>query len=482
MDDFEDLLSGEAWLFGCSQESLSTASADLDFCESEEEVLDGESEVHHERGWAADVEDDAHARVLGTSSTAASTPWPPFIAQATDPPPSTHESPARCSTGTCDVDTQMASAPDEDAVPARQPPPVLARIEAIFQQMADDMVNHRPEIALALHVRPRNPVRGVDVGSKAAASERKVKRLSFPGKTAKEAWRFTVVLRILELMHGALRTGVTISKRDIYYRDPALFGSQTHVDRCVDDIAYTFSVPRFALNVTAVAKGLLVGALSICRRDGSITNAVADRDGMLVPNLKDILSIDLTAVKWIIVVEKEASFRSIAASTFWARLSSEGVLLTGKGYPDLATRALLRYLCTPSPQNGFAAPACYALVDYDPDGLAIMSVYRHGSMALAHESAELCVPRLRWLGLRGEDMVLGAAGTYGSQGLLTLTGRDRGKARKMLERTEGGEGGEERRALQVMIMLNVKAELQLLDAVPGGMTDLLERELGGFMD
>jgi len=267
----------------------------------------------------------------------------------------------------------------------------------------------------------------------------------------------------------------------MYYRDPALFGSQAHVDRYADDLAYTFNVPRSALNVTAVAKGLIVGALSLCRRDGSIANANSDQEGMLVPSLKDLLSVDLTAVKWIIVIEKEASFRSIAASSFWDKVSTEGVLITGKGYPDIATRALLRYICTPSPQNGFASPPCYALVDFDPDGLAIMSVYKHGSAALAHESAELRVPGLKWLGLRGEHMLLGGNGTHASQGLLTLTARDRNKAVKMLERMEDDDDCEEfdetRRALQVMLMLNIKAELQLLDAVPEGMSDLLEREL-----
>jgi len=271
----------------------------------------------------------------------------------------------------------------------------------------------------------------------------------------------------------------------MYYRDPALFGSQAHVDRYVDDIAYTFSVPRSALNVAAVAKGLVVGAIIFCRRDGSTVSAAADRDGMLVPSLKEVLSVDMSSVRWIAVIEKEASFRSIAASRFWDKLSAQGVLITGKGYPDIATRALLRFLCTPSPQNGFAAPLVYGLVDFDPDGLAILSTYKHGSIALAHESAELRVPQLKWLGLRSEHKMLDSDSTHASQGLLTLTARDRSKAQKMLERSEAGdsvvdddEAADYRHELQVMLMLNMKAELQLLDAVPDGMTILLESQLG----
>lgn len=37
--------------------------------------------------------------------------------------------------------------------------------------------------------------------------------------------------------------------RDLYYKDVALFGKQSVVDRCVDDIARTFRLPRASLNV-----------------------------------------------------------------------------------------------------------------------------------------------------------------------------------------------------------------------------------------
>jgi len=41
--------------------------------------------------------------------------------------------------------------------------------------------------------------------------------------------------------------------RDIYYKDPALFVKQSVVDRYVDDIAFTFNVPRSALSVVSVS-------------------------------------------------------------------------------------------------------------------------------------------------------------------------------------------------------------------------------------
>lgn len=267
--------------------------------------------------------------------------------------------------------------------------------------------------------------------------------------------------------------------RDMYYRDPALFGRQTVVDRYVDDIAFTFDVPRSMLNVSAVAKGLILGAVSFCRRAGSIVNAAGDRDGMLVPALRDILSVDMKAVTWLLVIEKEASFRSVAASSFWEQAGSEGVIITGKGYPDIATRALLHFMSTPSPQNGFAAPSVFGLADLDPDGLAILSIYKYGSIALSHETQHLGVPQLQWLGLRGEYMCPGHDDVHASQGLLSLTARDRRKAVKILERSCSTDSIDKmynkqmREALQSMLMLGLKAELQLLDSCPGRMNQLL---------
>jgi meiotic recombination protein SPO11 len=230
--------------------------------------------------------------------------------------------------------------------------------------------------------------------------------------------------------------------------------------------------------VIAAAKGLIVGAVSFCRRDGSTVDASSDREGLLMPNLKDILSVNVSSVKWILVIEKEATFRSIAASTYWPTLSTSGIIVTAKGYPDISTRAMLRFLSSPSPQNGFCSPPIYAMVDFDPDGIAIFSTYKYGSRNLAHETSQMCLPHIQWLGLRSEHLLRGE-GTHDDQGLLTLTARDGKKARSMLA-WQVLEGDEDlRRELQVMLMLNIKAELQLLDATSDGMSKLLESSLPG---
>lgn len=155
------------------------------------------------------------------------------------------------------------------------------------------------------------------------------------------------------------------------------------------------------------------------------------------------------------------------------------MLKQGKGYPDIATRAMVRLLSCPSPRNGFCSPPVYGLVDFDPDGLAILSVYKYGSLALVTENATLVTPNMMHIGLSLEH-VLGSSVTDDSQGLLSLTSRDRKKAQSLLGQHALGESGIElqwRAELQMMLMLNVKAELQILDSESDGLERLIQREI-----
>lgn len=88
----------------------------------------------------------------------------------------------------------------------------------------------------------------------------------------------------------------------------------------MDIIATSFSVPRAGLNVIAAAKGLIAGAVKICRRDGSGFDT-SDKDGALIPAMQEILSADLSAVKWIVVVEKEVC---LVSSLELTRLTKKG--------------------------------------------------------------------------------------------------------------------------------------------------------------
>jgi meiotic recombination protein SPO11 len=298
------------------------------------------------------------------------------------------------------------------------------------------------------------------------------------------------LLRILELIHGGLIANTVMTKRDIYYRHPDLFVKQTVVDRYVDDLACTFGITRAQLNVTAAAKGLVAGNFTLNRENGHQINGMNEKEGMLVPTIGENDILDLTSVHWILVIEKEATFRSLISSPHWGKLGSQGVILTAKGYPDISSRRFLRQLADHAPQIPM-----YAFVDLDPDGIAILSTYKHGSYRLAHEdlastdSPALSLPNICWLGLKRDQLTRPTvfennpdktAIPLHLQGLMKLTARDRTKAQRMLEWDLCDEDGPEqgwRQELQKMLMCNVKAEMQILDELPGGLVSWLSGEL-----
>ncbi len=175
----------------------------------------------------------------------------------------------------------------------------------------------------------------------------------------------------------------------------------------------------------------------------------------------------------------------------------------------------------------------FALVDFDPDGIAIMLVYKNGSRQLDHEHGTT-VPRLQWLGIYSQDLVetlktcpesdlvtsdqpdaslpssqqiprngvdilSGENPQYHGGALSTvitrtndsgrgpidcmnpLTARDRKKAVKMLQQlceegTPQGDYLEHARELQRMLMLNIKAEIQAVDNL-GDLTLWLDEKL-----
>ena len=125
------------------------------------------------------------------------------------------------------------------------------------------------------------------------------------------------------------------------------------------------------------------------------------------------------------------------------------------------------------------------LVDYDPDGIGILSNYKHGSVNLAHENANLNAPSVRWLGLHGSDVHAISENVQG-HGLVPLTLKDRKKALGMLKKGVAAEGGIEpewRNELQAMLVLNMKAEMQVMRGCDmGGFEGWLDRKMERAME
>lgn len=111
--------------------------------------------------------------------------------------------------------------------------------------------------------------------------------------------------------------------------------------------------------------------------------------------------------------------------------------------------------------------------------MAIMSTYKHGSMAHSHENADLVVPGLRYLGLRISDAAMYS--DVSNIVTLPLTARDRRKILSMLDKNPvwavDGPEPEWRVELQRMLMLNLKAEIEVLYQRTGGLEGWIDRKM-----
>ncbi|EXJ74677.1 uncharacterized protein A1O5_01370 [Cladophialophora psammophila CBS 110553] len=295
-------------------------------------------------------------------------------------------------------------------------------------------------------------------------------RYHFPGKNKDEARRFACVGRILREIYVAIKQGVTITKRDIYYHDAALFKNQETVDRYVDDIAHTCQVTRRDLNVVASPKGLVAGlSYALTSEQAPVIQIVCINTPFT----------DTEHIKWILVIEKEATFNALTEREFHQNPTiGPGLLVTARGYPDVATRIFLRQLLDHSP----SPIPVFGLFDWDPHGVGILKCYLYGSKNLAQEHG--CnIPDIRWVGIKAEDVL--PHQDIGNP-TIQLSKRDRMTAIGLLGSQEWRDQAgtplpglqEAVTEVQRMLMLNRKAEIQSLDERPGGLEGWLTGKLG----
>ncbi|KAI1808239.1 DNA topoisomerase IV, alpha subunit [Daldinia bambusicola] len=353
---------------------------------------------------------------------------------------------------------------------------VIAKIENVLEEIIDALSENR--------------VLGIPLRNRRSGNESLIR---FPASTGTEVKRFTCTLLILHVCYEALTAGHVITKRNIYYQNPDLFGSQQYVDSLVDDIAFTFGVGRDALSIVAAYKGLIAGSVIITLKNHSVIDCSSDENGSLIPHPEAISRIDIGEAKWILVIEKE-----------------------GKGFPDLVTRQLLHIL-----HSAFPYVPIYALVDYDPSGISIMLTYKCGSRGLSHEE-HITIPGILWLGPTSCDIlghtrypslpdtnlsndvsseydsdpyssVLSPSSPSSPTSSLSaipievtthLSTSDRRRAIGILRRLEiypMESVGEPDlvHELQLMLMLNIKAEIQAVDE-SGDMTGWLDSKISNY--
>ncbi|XP_059834708.1 meiotic recombination protein SPO11 isoform X2 [Hypanus sabinus] len=230
---------------------------------------------------------------------------------------------------------------------------------------------------------------------------------------SKSVRRFALILRTLSMIYKLVQSNTYATKRDLYYNDTQLFGSQVILDGIINDVCCMLKVPRRSLHVLSTSKGCIAGDLCYTEEDGSRVNCACSSKAVLVPSNVDGIRM-----------EKDATFQRLLDDDFCTK-SFSCIIITGKGVPDLSTRLMVRKLW-----DTLQIPI-FALVDADPHGIEIMCIYKYGSMSMSFDAHNLTVPIISWLGLLPSDI---QRLNIPKEVLIPLTENDMNKLTKLQKR------------------------------------------------
>ncbi|KAK5665594.1 hypothetical protein BDV3_006656 [Batrachochytrium dendrobatidis] len=299
---------------------------------------------------------------------------------------------------------------------------------------------------------------------------------------------FDAIVSILKCIHSLLFTQSRCTKRDIYYRNIHQFRTQKQVDEIVEDLACSFGISRDQLMIVAASKGVVYGRLWIHTSKGDILDCCSNTtSGTLIPNADTIIGFTVgDGVTTVLVVEKDAVFFSMLQYGFW-HTHPHIILITGRGFPDMATRRLVcmlsqsrMYRINPRTMSDFEVEfgrsteielgqvltttesdlMVLVLVDGDPSGFEIYCTYKFGSKSMAYNTLLAC-PSSIWVGIHPTSWML----TIDADSLIPLTPHDRCKVYRLLDRNHIRSCKEYQRQLSRMVFMNCKCEIQEFSGV-----------------
>ncbi|XP_063744752.1 meiotic recombination protein SPO11 isoform X2 [Eleginops maclovinus] len=267
--------------------------------------------------------------------------------------------------------------------------------------------------------------------------------------------KFAQIMKIFLVIYKLVQSNSYATKRDIYYNNTQLFGSQRNVDSIVDDISCMLKVPRRSLHVLATSKGLISGDLCYMEEDGTRIDCSSGTAAAAVSsNIAGIRNI-VSSAKFVMIVEKDATFQRLLDDNFCTKLFP-CIMITGKGVPDVDSRLMVRKLW-----DTLHIPT-FVLVDADPHGIEIMCIYKYGSLSMSFEAHSLSVPSVMWLGLLPSDL---QRLQVPQEALIPLTKRDESKLISLLQRPYLTSQPDWQKEMELMQQSKVKAEIQSLAAI-----------------
>ncbi|XP_048233382.1 meiotic recombination protein SPO11-2 isoform X2 [Ricinus communis] len=336
------------------------------------------------------------------------------------------------------------------------PPEVIARIEVAVLNFLRILTSPDPAISDLPLIKRRSSNSKVSGGLLTDVSSvflsHSFCRRSFMKANAAKA--FVRVWKVMEMCFQILVEGKKVTQRELFYKllcvSPDYFSSQLQVNNTIQDVVALLRCSRHSLGIMASSRGVVAGRLFLqepnqetvdCTECGSSGYSIS---GDL--NLLDKL-IMRTDARYIIVVEKHAIFQRLAEDRVFNQISC--ILITAKGYPDIATRFLLHKL-----SRSFPELLILALVDWNPAGLAILSTFKFGSIGMGLEAYRYAC-NVKWLGVRGDDLQL-----IPEESLVPLKPKDLQIAKSLMCSEILPEN--HRKELALMVQSRKKAEIEAL--------------------
>ncbi|KAF6157598.1 hypothetical protein GIB67_037171 [Kingdonia uniflora] len=201
---------------------------------------------------------------------------------------------------------------------------------------------------------------------------------------------FIRVWKVMEMCLQLLVQGKMVTQRELFYKllctSSDYFTSQLQVNRTIQDVVALLRCSRHSLGIMASSRGAVAGRL----------------------------------------VLQHAIFQRLAEDRIFNQIPS--ILITAKGYPDIATR--------------------------NPAGLAILCTFKFGSIGMGLEAYRYAC-NVKWLGLRGDDLQL-----IPEESLVPLKPRDLQIAKSLMSSDILQEPY--RKELALMVQSSQRAEIEAL--------------------
>eukprot|EP00466_Bigelowiella_natans_P017188 jgi/Bigna1/43146/e_gw1.73.16.1 len=271
--------------------------------------------------------------------------------------------------------------------------------------------------------------------------------------TVSNSKKVAITTKVLQLVYELCVRQIHTTKRDLFYTDVKLFEKQDNTDDVLDDVACMVGCTRSSLRVVASEKGIVVGRIIFDEAGDEIDCTKMGIGGKGIPPHTDRITNIRSDAKFILLVEKDAAFQRLAEDRFYNTYPC--IIITAKGQPDVATRHFLKKIKTE-----LNIPVL-GLVDADPYGLKILSVYMSGSKNMSYDSAHLTTPDIKWLGIRPTDL-----DKYGipEQCRLSMTEHDIKTGKQLLKEDFIKKNPEWFKELEHMVRTKEKAEIQALSS------------------